>query len=88
MIKEVNTMLRENVLIHNTDSNWDQEEKRWQIKFHKDQLTELQSQMEKETAKILFREIVKSLKNKNYKDKCKKWSNHRPSNLYFLINNP
>ena len=31
MIKEVNTMLRENVLIHNTDSNWDQEEKRWQI---------------------------------------------------------
>ena len=31
MIKEVNTMLRENVLIHNADSNWDQEEKRWQI---------------------------------------------------------
>ena len=30
---------------------------------HEEQLTELQSQMQKETAKILFREIVKSLKN-------------------------
>ena len=31
MIKEINTMLRENVLIHDTRSQWNQEDKRWEI---------------------------------------------------------
>ena len=31
MIKEINTMLRENVLIHDSKSHWNQDEKRWEI---------------------------------------------------------
>ena len=76
MIKEVNTMLRENVLIHNSQSQWNAEEKRWDINNTEGNFITLYNWAKKNT----FDFSPKSIKYYNKLDKI--IQNQKKYNIY------